>query len=106
VRNQIGEKGLAIPGNITPEIKGLNWQTNVSAAVEVKSLSPALANVVQTLGEAGQALHDIINACSDMPRLDDAATHEGRISDSDRSSLAPANRQRQLHRVSWNGWPM
>jgi hypothetical protein len=80
--------------NITPEIKGLNWQTNVCAAVEVKSLSAALANVVQTLGEAAQALHDVIDACSDVHRLDDAARLlwkgyvEGRISDSEATYLS------------------
>jgi hypothetical protein len=75
--------------NITSEIKGLDWQTNLSAPIEVKSVSAALANQVQTLSEAGRALHDIINASSDVHHLDEAARRlwkgngEGWISDSE-----------------------
>jgi hypothetical protein len=75
--------------NITSKIKGLDWQTGLSAPIEVKSVSAALANQVQTLSEAGRALHNIINASSDMHHLDEAARRlwrgnvEGWISDSE-----------------------
>jgi hypothetical protein len=87
--------------NILAEIKGLNWQTNVSASAEVKSVFAALANVEQALGEHGRALYDAINACSDVHHLDEAAGllwkgyGEGRISDSEAMYLDEAVRRRR-----------
>jgi hypothetical protein len=57
------------------EIKGLDWQTNVRASIDVKSVSAELANQIEgrMLGAAGQALLDVINAGSDVQHLDEAA---------------------------------
>jgi hypothetical protein len=61
----------------------------------------ALANVVQTLGEHGRAVYDVINACSDVHHLDEAARllwkvyGEGRISDSEAEYLDDAVQRRR-----------
>ena len=83
----------------------MDWQTSLSAPIEVKSVSAALANQVQTLSEAGRALHDIINASSDVHHLDEAARRlwkgngEGWISDVEATYLFDAiERRRPLGR--------
>ena len=83
----------------------MDWQTNLSAPIEVKSVFAALANQGQTLSEAGRALHNIINASSDVHHLDEAARQlwkgngEGWISDSEATYLSYAiERRRPLGR--------